>query len=200
MASEVRRQIKEGFQQKPFYFFMWQRISTRRLQPGRAGIWDDGEEALFRQQRTGGHCKRQKTVAAPAHPIVLERLYWPWIRLHHTIQLFQKDSTGHALDCTTVTNLFGLVLYKSGWKNLRTNFMMMMMMMSMMTMIMMYRSTDIGYLSAAKAGFKHIMQPRTTTVLILHPPAAQYRDYRHVPPHPALCSAGGQTQGFVSDS
>jgi len=60
MASEVRRQIKEGFQQKPFYFFMWQRISTRRLQPGRAGIWDDGEEALFRQQRTGGHCKRRR--------------------------------------------------------------------------------------------------------------------------------------------
>lgn len=78
MASEVGRQTKEGFQQKPFYFLIWQRLSPIRLQSG-----DDWEEAPSRQQQTGSQCRRQRAMAAPAHPIVLERFHWPWISLYH---------------------------------------------------------------------------------------------------------------------
>lgn len=105
MASRAGRQTKEGFQQKPFAFFVQQHISAIRFLPGGAGIWGNWEGVLSGQQQT--------EVSVGGNEL----------RLPQPIQLFSKDSMGHTLDCIIVTELLGIqVSHKSGWENIKAHF------------------------------------------------------------------------------
>lgn len=83
---------RKAFSRSPLPFFCTAAHFCHKVSAWRSRDLGQLGRSSVRTAANGGLCRRQSAVAAPAHPIVLERFHGPHIRLCHSNRTVRNTS------------------------------------------------------------------------------------------------------------